>query len=77
MQTESGVNINVVNLRIVNSIKDLFNLKSEQMKNSNLKLDNETKLKFYGLYKVATAGKYSDSNKKSLNIFDFVEKYKK
>jgi acyl-CoA-binding protein len=47
------------------------------MKNLNIKLSDEKKLKFYGLFKVATVGKYSESQKKSVGFFDFSEKYKK
>lgn len=69
------ININIVNLSI--SLEDLFKLKSEQMRSSNIKIDNETQLKLYGLYKVATVGKYNESEKKPVGLFDFKEKYKK
>ena len=77
MLSNSNVKINIVNLEFTESLSKLFNEKAEQLKSLNLKLDSETKLKFYGLYKVATVGKISDSNKKSLGFFDFAEKYKK
>lgn len=57
-------------------IGELFNSKAEKMKNSELKLDNDTKLKFYGLFKVATVGKFAENNKKQPGFFDFAEKYK-
>ena len=53
---------------------DEFNETCEKMKNLKIKINDETKLKFYGLYKTATVGKYE---KKSFGIFDFTEKYKK
>lgn len=59
-----------------NEIENLFNLKAESLKSSKLKLDNETKLKFYGLFKVATVGKITEENKKSVGFFDFDGKYK-
>lgn len=73
----TNVHINVVNLGYTDSIKNLFEKKSEKMKTLNVKLDNETKLKFYGLFKVATVGKFSESGKKPVGFFDFTEKYKK
>jgi acyl-CoA-binding protein len=47
------------------------------MKNLDIKLTNETKLKFYGLYKVATIGKFDEKDQKNLSMFDFTGKYKK
>ena len=41
-----------------------------------MKVDNNQKLKFYGLYKVATVGKYSEKNKLKAGFFDFSTKYK-
>jgi acyl-CoA-binding protein len=61
---------------VTNSLESLFLLKAESLKNTKLKLDNETKLKFYGLFKVATVGKIADENKKSVGFFDFDGKYK-
>lgn len=72
--------INIVDLKFVdpNLLETLFQQKAEKMKTSNkLKLDNETKLKFYGLFKVSTVGPISEINKKSVGMFDFTEKYKK
>jgi acyl-CoA-binding protein len=77
MTSESNTIINQVNLEYVESLKDLFTKKAEKMKNLTIKLDNETKLKFYGLYKVATVGKITDNNQMSVSMFDFTEKYKK
>ena len=54
------------------NLEDEFMEISEKIK--KLKLNDETKLKFYGLYKMATVGKYE---KKSVGMFDFTEKYKK
>jgi acyl-CoA-binding protein len=54
------------------NLEDEFMEISEKIK--KLKLSDETKLKFYGLYKMATVGKYE---KKSVGMFDFTEKYKK
>jgi acyl-CoA-binding protein len=73
------ININYVNLNYSNpsNLENLFQLKAEKMKNSDLKIDNETKLKFYGLFKVATVGKMNDSNKTNVGMFDFTGKYKK
>jgi acyl-CoA-binding protein len=54
-----------------------FNTICEKLKNNtDLKLDNETRLKFYGLYKVATVGKYDNKTHKA-GFFDFDGKYKK
>ena len=70
-------NVKMVNLEYNESLKDLFNKKSEKMKNLDIKLTNETKLKFYGLYKVATIGKFDEKDQKNLSMFDFTGKYKK
>ena len=43
-------------------LKKEFEEKAEKLRNTNIKLDNNQKLKLYGLYKVATVGKYSEKN---------------
>ena len=53
-----------------------FEDKAEKLRNTTMKLDNNKKLKFYGLYKVATVGKYSEKNKLKAGFFDFSTKYK-
>ena len=58
------------------NLENLFNQKAESLRSSKLKLDNETKLKFYGLFKVATVGKIPENDKKSVGFFDFDGKYK-
>jgi len=76
--TLESPNINIVNLGYTESLKEIFQRKAEKMKTLNIKLENETKLKFYGLYKVATVGSYySGSNKNTFDVFDFQQKYKK
>ena len=57
-------------------LKKEFEDKAEKLRNTTLKLDNNKKLKFYGLYKVATVGKYSEKNKLKAGFFDFETKYK-
>ena len=60
-------------------VKKLFLEKSTKLKTSppkNIKFDNNQKLKFYGLYKVSTVGKYSENNKLKAGFFDFETKYK-
>ena len=57
-------------------LKKEFEIKAEQLRNTKIKLDNNQKLKFYGLYKVATVGKYSEKNKLKAGFFDFSTKYK-
>lgn len=60
-------------------INTLFNEISEKLKNNppnNITLNNNQKLKFYGLYKVATIGKINDSNRPKPGLFDFQTKYK-
>ena len=57
-------------------LKKLFEEKSEKLRTTNIKTDNNQKLKFYGLYKVATVGKYSEKNKLKAGFFDFTTKYK-
>ena len=63
----------------IEKLKKTFEEKSTQLKNSppkNIKLNNNQKLKFYGLFKVATVGKYSEKNKLKAGFFDFETKYK-
>lgn len=58
-------------------LEALFNKTAESLRNNKtLKLDNTKKLKFYGLYKVVTAGPYSEENKMKPGWFDFETKYK-
>ena len=58
-------------------IKKLFNEKASLLRsNTQLKLNSTQKLKFYGLYKVATTGKFSEENKLKAGFFDFETKYK-
>ncbi len=80
MEANTNTIINMVDLKFVEPdlLLTLFEQKAEKMKTSqNLKIDNETKLKFYGLFKVATVGPITENNKKSFGMFDFTEKYKK
>lgn len=81
MEENTNSNINIIDLNLANIepkvLENLFETKAEKMKsNNNLKLDNETKLKFYGLFKVSTVGPITEKNKKAVGIFDFAEKYK-
>ena len=46
------------------------------MKDINIVIKNDIRLRLYGLFKVATVGKFENQEKKSLSIFDFSEKYK-
>ena len=57
-------------------LKKEFDIIAEKLRNTKIKLDNNQKLKFYGLYKVATVGKYSEKNKLKAGFFDFSTKYK-
>ena len=57
-------------------LKKEFENKAEKLRNTKIKIDNNKKLKFYGLYKVATVGKYSEKNKLKAGFFDFQTKYK-
>ena len=57
-------------------LKKEFEEKAEKLRNTTKKIDNNQKLKFYGLYKVATVGKYSEKNKLKAGFFDFSTKYK-
>jgi len=57
-------------------LKKEFEYKAEKLRNTKIKVDNNQKLKFYGLYKVATVGKYSEKNKLKAGFFDFSTKYK-
>jgi len=59
-----------------NELKKEFEEKAEKLRNTKIKIDNNKKLKFYGLYKVATVGKYSEKNKLKAGFFDFQTKYK-
>jgi acyl-CoA-binding protein len=58
------------------NLEEEFQNICDKMKNLDIKIDNETKLKFYGFYKVATVGKF-DKDKNKAGFFDFTEKYKK
>ena len=63
----------------IEKLKKIFEEKSTKLKNSppkNIKFNNNQKLKFYGLFKVATVGKYSETNKLKAGFFDFETKYK-
>lgn len=59
-------------------IETIFREKANELKQNpkGLKLDNNQKLKFYGLYKVATVGSYNEENKLKAGFFDFETKYK-
>ena len=58
-------------------IKKTFEEKASLLRsNKTLKLNTTQKLKFYGLFKVATTGKYSEENKLKAGFFDFETKYK-
>jgi acyl-CoA-binding protein len=75
---KNTTSINIVDLKFENpKLENIFKLKAEKLKSLNVKMDNETKLKFYGLFKVATVGKYDEKNKISGGLFDFEAKYKK
>lgn len=66
-----------INLNIENkSLAEKFKITCDKLQNLDIKIDNETKLKFYGLYKVATKGKY-DPNNSTASLFDFQSRYKK
>lgn len=56
-------------------IDNLFKEICNKMKEVN-GLNNENKLKIYGLFKVATEGKYNIEKDKELGFFDFEKKYK-
>jgi acyl-CoA-binding protein len=58
------------------NLEEEFTIICDKLKGLSIKIDNETKLKFYGLFKVATVGKY-DPEKHRAGFFDFTEKYKK
>jgi len=67
----------LINLNIENkSLEEKFKITCDKLTNLQIKIDNETKLKFYGLFKVATVGKY-DQNTNKAGFFDFSAKYKK
>ena len=58
-------------------IKKIFEEKASLLRsNKTLKLNSKQKLKFYGLFKVATTGKFSEQNKLKAGFFDFETKYK-
>jgi hypothetical protein len=66
-----------LNLNIENkSLKEKFQIYCDKLKNLDISIDNETKLKFYGLYKVSTCGKYIAKDS-ICSFFDFQGKYKK
>ncbi len=66
-----------INLNIENkSLEEKFKITCDKLTNLQIKIDNETKLKFYGLFKVATVGKY-DPNVHKAGFLDFSAKYKK
>lgn len=66
-----------INLNIENkSLSEKFKITCDKLQNLDIKIDNETKLKFYGLYKVSISGKYNPDNSSS-SLFDFQAKYKK
>lgn len=46
------------------------------MKDITIQIKNDIRLRLYGLYKVATVGKFENNEQKSVSIFDFSEKYK-
>lgn len=69
-------NATVVNLNLDSQLEELFNEKCEKMRNFDKKLDNETQLKLYGLYKVATVGKIREEDRKNFGFFDLSAKYK-
>jgi acyl-CoA-binding protein len=75
-KTFDETNLSNKSYEIQMQLESLFNSKAESLKDTKLKLDNETKLKFYGLFKVATVGKIAEENKKSVGFFDFDGKYK-
>ena len=67
----------LVNLNIENkSLEEKYKITCDKLTNLETKLDNETKLKFYGLFKVASVGKY-DPNIHKAGILEFTQKYKK
>lgn len=88
MENFENLKINEVNLSMGDQVKytqenytskleKMFKEKAEKLKNTKLKLDNDNKLKFYGLYKVSTEGQITEKNKKDVGFFDFEGKYKK
>lgn len=68
-----NVNINIVNLQF--SLESKFKAISENMKQLTVKIDNETQLKFYGLFKVATVGKFPENTKTPWGIVEKLKKY--
>lgn len=67
----------LINMDMQNkSLEEKFKITCDKLTNLQIKIDNETKLKFYGLFKVATVGK-CDVNTHKAGFFDFSQKYKK
>ena len=64
-------NTNDYKLKLITEFENVCN-KVKDIK----KLSNEDKLKFYGLFKVATEGKFDTENEKELGYFDFEKKAK-
>ena len=56
-------------------LETMFSEVTEKMK-LLVDLSNETRLKIYGLFKVATEGKYDVNKDKEIGFFDFEKKYK-
>lgn len=78
MSETSHPQIKIVELKFdEGKLEELFKIKADKLRDLNIKLDVETKLKLYGLYKVATVGKYDEKNKVTGGFFDFEVKYKK
>ena len=50
MYQENNLNPKIIELNMdeTSTLENLFNIKTEKMKIMDIKLDNETKLKFYG-----------------------------
>jgi acyl-CoA-binding protein len=72
------IQIKEVNMKLTENLTQLFKLKADKLKEGGLKLDNNTRLQFYGLFKVATVGKITDENKNAEGFFSsFENKYKK
>ena len=66
-----------INLNIENkSLSEKFKITCDKLKNLNITIDNETKLKFYGLYKVSTSGKF-DANNTNSSLLDIEAKCQK
>ena len=67
----------IMDIKLNESLNNLFNEISEKMKFLDIKLDNKTLLKFYGLYKVATVGEFEKNSNKNISMLDFTGKLKK